>query len=257
MAGLELEDANVIEQGFAFYEPRGALFAPTDINVSPWNSKGLNGVALAGLAAHVIGKVPSPAEMHTARLTIDILGLVPRVPLEAQVRVVREGHRIQLVEVDLVAEGRPCVRATALRTRIAPSPLAEQPLAHPLPDLALARGVVPWVTMYRLEGSYLQAGPGAQWVHVQTDVVAGHPLSALERVAMVADFGSSTAPLVSPREWTFANLDISAHLTRLPQGEWILLDTTSTGVGTLAARSVTSTSNPVMSGRVRSSRMMS
>lgn len=220
--------ANRPEPGLAFYEAHDAQFVPTDINVSPWNSQGLNGVALAGLAAHVLGTVPSPADMHTARLTIDILGLVPRVPLEARVRVVREGRRVQLVEVDIEAQGRVWVRATALRSRIAPSPLAALPLSRPLPDPALARGVVPWVSMHRLEGSFAHPGPGAQWVHVHTDVVTGHALTPLERVAMVADFGSSTAPLVSPREWTFANLDISAHLTRLPQGEWILLDTTST-----------------------------
>ena len=219
------------EQTFAFYEAQGDAFVPTEINVSPWNSEGLNGVALAGLAGHVIGKVPSPAEMHTARLTIDILGLVPRVPLHAEVRIVREGRRVQLVEVDLLADGRTCVRATALRSRIAPSPITPQPLNRPPPDPATARGVVPWVVMQRLEGGFLQVGPGAQWVRIQCDVVAGQPLTPLERVAMISDFGSSTAPLVSPREWTFANLDISAHLTRLPQGEWILLETTSASSG--------------------------
>lgn len=225
---------------FAFFEPCGAQFAPTELNVSPWNSNGMNGVALAGLAAHVLAAVPTPAEMHVARLTIDILGLVPRVPLEAAVRVVREGRRVQLVEIDLSAGGRVCVRASALRCRIAPSPLAIEPLTRPLPDPAMARGVVSWVKMHRLEGGFHQPGPGAQWVLLDTDVVAGHPLTPLERVAMVADFGSSTAPLVSPRDWTFANLDISAHLTRLPQSEWILLDSTSTsaanGIGVVHTR---------------------
>jgi len=221
----------VTEQALAFYEAQGACFVPTDINISPWNAKGQNGVALAGLAGHVIGQVPCPAEMHTARLTIDILGLVPRLPLEALIRVVREGRRVQLVEVDLVAGGRTCVRATALRTRIAPSPVSDQPLIHPLPDPDKAQGKVPWVRMHRLQGSFLQVGPGAQWVQILTRVVAGHDLTPLERVAMIADFGSSTAPLVLPREWTFANLDVSAHLTRLPQGEWLLLETTSASSG--------------------------
>jgi hypothetical protein len=221
----------VSEPGCAFYEAQGAHFVPTEINVSPWNGQGLNGVALAGLAAHVIGQVPCPVEMHTARLTIDILGLVPRVPLQPQIRVVREGRRVQLVEVDLVAQDRAWVRATALRARIAPSPLSDQPLIQRWPDPASAQSKVPWVAMDRLAGGFFQIGPGAQWVCIQTEVVAGQALTPLERVAMVADFGSSTAPLVSPSEWTFANLDISAHLTRLPQGEWLLLETTSASSG--------------------------
>lgn len=216
---------------FAFYEAQGALFAPTDFNVSPWNANGLNGVALAGLAAHVLGAVPGPPDMHTGRLTIDILGLVPRVALEPQVRVLREGRRVQLIEVDLLAAGRVCVRATALRSRISPTPEANPPLSRPLPDPAKAAGKVPWVIMDRLEGSFFHVGPGAQWVNILIDVVAGHALTPLERVAMVSDFGSSTAPLVSPRDWTFANLDLAIHLTRLPQGDWLLLDAASESSG--------------------------
>lgn len=218
-------------QPLAFYAPGSPQFVPTDINFSPWNGNGQNGVALAGLAAHVIGNVPSPSAMHPARIAIDILGLVPRVPLEPRVRVVREGLRIQLIEVDLVAEGRVCVRATALRNRIVPSPEANQPLTRPLPDPSNAAGKVPWVVMHRPEGSFLEVGPGAQWIRILADVVAGHALTPLERVAMASDFGSSTAPLVSPSEWTFANLDLAAHLTRLPQGDWLLLDATSESSG--------------------------
>jgi hypothetical protein len=227
-------------QELAFYEARGAQFLPTDINVSPWDSRGQNGVALAGLAAHVIDKVVTLTQMHTARLTIDILGLVPRTPLEASVRVVRQGQRVQLVELDLIAGGRAYIRATALRTRIAPSPQSAQPLTRALPEPALARSQLPWVAMHRLEGSFHQPGPGAQWLQILADVVAGHALSQLERVAMTSDFGSSTAPLVSPKEWTFANLDIAAHLTRMPQGEWLLLETISAshgnGVGVIATQ---------------------
>ena len=224
-------ELGVTGQYFAFYEACGTDYVPTDINLSPWNGKGQNGIAMAGLAAHVICKMPSPAEMHTARLSIDILGLVPRIPVQPRLRVLREGRRVQLIEAELVADGRTYVRATALRTRIAPSPLSEPPLTRPLPDPAKARGKVPWVTMHLLEGGFAQIGPGAQWVRFCTDVVAGHPLSPLERVAMVSDFGSSVAPLVSPARWTFANHDITVHLTRLPKGEWVLMDVTSQSSG--------------------------
>ena len=227
-------------QPLAFYEAVGAHFEPSDINFSPWNNNGQSGVALAGLAAHVIGLAPSPADMHTARITIDILGLVPRVPLKPEWRIVREGRRVQLVEAELVADGRVCVRAIVLRSRIAPSPEADLPLLHPLPDPSRAEGKVPWLSMHRLEGSLFHVGPGAQWVRMLTDVVTGHALTPLERVAMVSDFGSSTAPLVSLREWTYANLDLAVHLTRLPQGDWVLLDATSessgNGTGVVHAR---------------------
>ena len=145
------------DQPFAFFEFSGTHFAPTEINVSPWNGNGQSRVALAGLAAHVIAGVPGSIDMHTARITIDILGLVPRVPVESRVRIVREGRRIQLIEAELLADNRVCVRATALRNRIALTPEAHPLLTRPLPDPTQAAGMVPWAIMHRLQGRLLDA----------------------------------------------------------------------------------------------------
>jgi len=225
------EHAAVTEPTLAFYEASGSQFVPTDIAVSPWNPHGQSGIALGGLAAHVIGQVPTPAAMHTARISIDIFGVVPRLPVEPRVRVIREGRRIQLVDAELLVDGRVQVRMTALRTRIADSPRTDHPLVHPLPDPARNQSKLPWVEIHTLAGGFRQIGPGAQWVKINASVVAGQPLAALERVAMTADFGSGAAPLVSPGIWTFANLDIAAHMTRLPRGEWMLIDVTSESGG--------------------------
>ena len=215
----------------AFYEISGSHFVPTDIAVSPWNRNGQSGIALGGLAAHVIGQVPTPAAMHTARISIDIFGVVPRAPVEHRVRILREGRRVQLVDVELLVDGRVQARMTALRARIADSPPIEPPLAHPLPDPARNHSKLPWVEIHTLAGGFSQIGPGAQWVKLNASVVAGQPLTPLEQVAMIADFGSGAAPLVSPKTWTFANLDIAAHMTRLPRGEWLLIDVVSASSG--------------------------
>ena len=219
------------EPTLAFYEASRSHYVPTDIAVSPWNPNGQSGIALAGLAAYTIGHVPTPAAMHTARISIDIFGVVPRQPVETRARVIREGRRVQLVDAELLVDGRVQARMTALRARIADSPGTENPLAHPLPDPACNHSKLPWVEIHTLTGGFRQIGPGAQWVKINASVVAGRPLAPLERVAMIADFGSGSAPLVSPKSWTFANLDIAAHLTRLPRGEWLLIDATSESSG--------------------------
>ena len=219
-------------QNLAFYEAHGDRFAPMEINVSPWNDKAQNGIAIAGLVAHLIGTTSTTAQMHCARLTIDILGQVPQVPLEPRINFIRDGRRIQLIEIVLSAGERSYVRATALRARTEQTPVQSEPLTRPLPNPAAAKGSLPWVRMHTLAGGFTQIGPGARWVQFPgLDVVAGHAMTTLERVALVSDFGSGTAPLVSPKDWSFANLDICIHLTRLPQGEWLLIDVASESSG--------------------------
>jgi len=219
-------------QNLAFYEVHDDRFAPTQINVSPWNGNAQNGIAIAGLVAHLLASNSGTTEMHCARLTIDILGVVPRVPLEPRINIIRDGRRIQLVEVMLSAAGRSYVRATALRARTEQTPEQAHPLTRRLPDPAAAEGKLPWVRMDTLAGGFMQIGPGARWVQFpRLEVVAGHAMTPLERVAMVSDFGSGTAPLASPKDWSFANLDICIHLSRLPRGEWLLIDVTSESSG--------------------------
>jgi hypothetical protein len=216
----------------AFYAREGDRFVPTGTGVSPWNGHSQNGVALAGLVAHRIDAVASPVPMHTARLTIDILGAVPMAPLDTAVRVLREGKRIQLIELELRAGDRAWVRASAVRMRTEPSPAQESPPTRLFPETPSRSGrSAPWLEMKDVQGDFAVPGPGARWVRFAGSVVAGHPLSPLERVAMLADFGSGSAPLLPIRDWTLANIDISIHLTRLPRGEWLLIDSASESAG--------------------------
>lgn len=219
----------------AFYtQANDGTFAPTGLGISAWNPRAQMGVALAGLTAHALGGVAAPASMTPVRLTIDILGAVPLEPLKAEVRVVRQGGRMQVLEVELTHGGRTWVRASALRVRIAESPVAEPPPTRAFPDPARCAETTSdsfLATTIRLQGGYPNPGPGAWWIRPKLAVVAGVPLTALEAVAMVSDFGSGVAPLVSPHDWTFANVDIALHLTREPRGEWLLVDAVSESAG--------------------------
>lgn len=225
------ERHNVTEQA-SFFVRDGQTFAPTGLAISPWNENAQMGVALSGLVAHVIDSVPTSLPMQVARLTIDILGAAPLEPLSPVVDVVREGRRIQLINVSLQAAGRTWVRASALRVRTGQSLVQAAPLTRPLPSVEQApTGNTRWAETLIVEGDHFTPGPGARWVRFTSPVVSQAPLSPLERVAMIADFGSGIAPLVSPREYTFANLDISLHLTRLPRTDWLLIDAAAESSG--------------------------
>ena len=216
----------------AFYNRDGDRFVATGIGISPWNGRSQNGVALAGLVAHALDAVPSPVPMLTTRLTIDILGAVPMTPLVASTRVLREGKRIQLIELDLLEGERPWVRASAVRMRTEPSPAQESPPTRPFTDIPSRPAQrTSWLEMKDVEGAFEVPGPGARWVRFSGSVVGGHALSPLERIAMLADFGSGTAPLLPTNKWTLANIDISIHIARLPRGDWLLIDSASESAG--------------------------
>ena len=218
----------------AFFVRDGDRFVPTGQGISPWNAKALNGVALAGLAARMVGTVPARSPMQVARLTIDILGAVPIEPLVPVVRVLRDGPRVQLVSVDLCAGDRTWVRATALRVREATSPTNQTQLTRQQPEAyaAVAEPLkVDWVETITAEGDFQSPGPASVWLRFLGRVVAGEPLGDLERMAMLSDWGSGMSSLVSPADYTFANLDIALHLVRMPRGDWLLMDAVSESAG--------------------------
>lgn len=217
--------------GFFFREQDS--YVPTGRGVSPWNGHSMGGLPIAGLCAHLIERTPTLSPMHPARLTIDILGAVPMAPLTPIVSIVREGKRIQLVDVALTIEGRIWARASALRMRVEDTPASPVPLTRPFPTM-------PWDVQHtsmsetlRVDHSETASGKGARWARFPYPVVVGDTVAPLEAAAMIADFGGGIAPLFPIRDWTFANLDISVHMTRLPRGEWLLIDaeTHSSGNG--------------------------
>ena len=55
-------------------------------------------------------------------------------------------------------------------------------------------------------------------------VVAGEQPTPLERVATAADFGNGVSSPLSYDDWLFINPDLTIHVSRLPVGEWVGLE---------------------------------
>jgi hypothetical protein len=224
----------------AFYRREGEVFVPTGLGLSPWDKRSQNGVSLAGLIAYSLESVPTRTPMLTARITLDIMGAVPMEALTPVVRILRDGPRIQLVEVELRIAGRIWVRATALRARLDESPAASTPLPRVFPADATGLKAGAWLEVLRVTDDSLPQGHLPMWVRFTCEVVEGQPLTPLQRAALIADFGAGVAPLLNFREWTSANLDITLHLARLPKFEWLLIEGVSesggNGIGLSTAR---------------------
>ena len=64
-------------------------------------------------------------------------------------------------------------------------------------------------------------------------LVAGEQPSPLERLLVVADVGNGVSAVLDWREYLFINTELTVHLLRPPEGEWIGVDavTRLDGVG--------------------------
>jgi hypothetical protein len=55
-------------------------------------------------------------------------------------------------------------------------------------------------------------------------LVPGEPLTGLQRLVTVADSASGVSAELDWSRWSFPNVDLTVHLARRPDGEWLLLD---------------------------------
>jgi hypothetical protein len=90
--------------------------------------------------------------------------------------------------------------------------------------------------------------PGKVWMRLRHPILPDEPATPLVRLVATADFGNGVSAELPFEEYLFINADLSIHLWRAPQGEWIGLDarTLLHGGGTGTAESVLhDTSGPV------------
>jgi hypothetical protein len=67
-------------------------------------------------------------------------------------------------------------------------------------------------------------GPGRVWMRLRHPLLPGEELSPLARLAATADFCNGVSAALPFERFLFINADLTIHLQRLPQGEWIGLD---------------------------------
>ncbi len=189
--------------------------------------------------------------MHIARVTIDLMRPVPVAPLTLQTEILREGRKIQLCAVRLLADGVVVAGATVLKIKAQaltlPADVTDPPVMFPGPDLLGEENpdfsgspFVRGISMRAARGRFGMRGPGAIWYRVDRPLVEGFGVSQAMRAVVAADLCNGTSAALDFREWTFINADLSVSLARQPVGDWILVDAEtcigSDGAGFAAAR---------------------
>jgi hypothetical protein len=220
----------------AIYNVEGNTIQTSAFAGGPWDPRLQHGAAPSSLICWTVERLPAPVPMRVARLTVDLMRPVPVAPLNVETEILREGKKIQLVAVRLLADGKEVVRATALRIRkqdaVLPVDRPFPPLDLPPPEdgadaLGGAMSSTPFLSgleMRNVKGAFNTPGPAAIWYRASRPIVEGAELSPLMRAIIAADFCNGTSAFLAFKHWTVINADLTLSLAREPVGEWILLD---------------------------------
>ncbi len=220
----------------AVFQVDGAEIIPSRYASGPWDPTMQHGSAPTALVTWIAENIPTPAPMHIARVTMDLLRPVPVAPLTYETEIIRQGRKIQLCAVRLLAQGVLVAKATVLKIRSLPEPfdlpatVVNEPLDLPLPDTVdddtsaqSTSGFITGMSMRAVKGAFGKAGSGGIWFRVNRPIVAGQPVSQVVRAVVASDFSNGVSAMLSSRKWTFLNADLSVFLSRPPVGEWILV----------------------------------
>ncbi len=204
----------------------GGAWDPADQHIAP----------AMGLLAHVV-ELDRDARrtdgLVLARLSYDIHGTIPVDVVDTEVRVLRAGRTIELVEALLRHGGRIALslRAWLMRrydtTVLAGSALSSIPGPEEMPSwdpsAVWPGGFVASLEVRRAE---VEPGRAAFWMRPSERLVEGEPVGVTPRAAALFDLANGMTVRADPREVVFLNVDLSAHLLDAPDGEWLGFDTT-------------------------------
>lgn len=223
----------------AIFAREGAAYRATAFAAGPWHPRLQHGGAPSALAVHAAERLPTLAPMRVARVTVELLRPVPVDLIHVEAEVLREGRKIQLVQVRLLHDGTEVTRATVLRIRTTteqplPEGVAMPPVGSAPEEVAsdasfrgLTRDAVNFGANFdvrRIRGGFGELGPGQAWFRQHRATVAGEDTTPAMRAMAVADFSNGIAPVLPFAEWTFLNADLTVSFARMPEGEWIFSD---------------------------------
>ncbi len=212
-----------------------ALFRPSRHVRGAWNPADQHIAPAMGLLAHVV-ELDRDARrrdgLALARLSYDIFGTIPVDVVETEVRVVRPGRSIELVEAVLRQDARSVL---SLRAWLMQPGDTTRLAGTPLPNIPPPDEMAPWEPAKDWPGDFLESvevrraqvrpGRAAYWVRTTQPLVEGEPVSPTARAAGLLDLANGMTVRVSPKEVAFPNIDLTAHFIQEPPDGWLGFDT--------------------------------
>jgi hypothetical protein len=236
----------------------GEQFLPTEQARGPWDPNALHGGAPAALITAAFERMQPGAELRIGRLSFEYLRPVPLAPLTLSTEIVRPGKRVQELAAELRAGDQLVARASALRVQAVPDEAEAAAVAArqatqagpgedarvdpdadpdaPMPPPAsgeLKRFALNESTGESFAGTAMEMrwlgdpwlpGPGRVWQRLRHPLLPGQQPTPLARLAATADFCNGVSATLPFDRFLFINADLTIHLQRIPEGEWIGLD---------------------------------
>jgi hypothetical protein len=229
-----------VSEHLSLYVRDGDAFFGTSATGGPWQDGSQSGGAVLALLGHVLEDVPTLVPMSLSRLTVDIVRPVPvAAPLHVASEVLREGKKIQVVDLTIRADEVVTTRARALRIRDLdlrdldgmPNSTSEANPAAAIPPPEQLKSVADFegAASFLLHGAELRRaeepidGVHSVWCRLRIPVVAGESVRATSRAALPLDLANLLGVRLLPDRATSINPDVTGHLTRAPVGEWVAL----------------------------------
>lgn len=212
-----------------------AAFRPTEHVAGAWNPNEQHISPSIGLLTHLV-EVDRDSRrsdgMQIARISCDIMGTVPLDTMSYEILVVRPGRTIELVEGRLLYAGRVIV-AARFWLMLATDTAAIS--ASPLPAIPAPADVPEWNGSQVWPGGYIESifarrdesepGRAITWLRTETDLVEDTQASTLARAVGLFDTANGVTVRAQPEDVMFPNVDLTAHLFRMPTPGWLGFDT--------------------------------
>lgn len=224
-----------LAEGDFYYEVLGdGRFRSTIHAQGAWNEHEQHMAPASGIMADRLARHEPREDMRMARLSYEILGLIPGGEFEIVASTLRPGRTIELVQAELVSGGRTAIRATAWRmiTSDTSAIAAFEDPRIPAPEdcepydaaAVWPGGYIASLHMRIAEGH--RAGSGTVWLRTDYPLTDRADSGDLARLVGLVDTANGIAARVPPGKgsYAFPNLDLQIHMYRQPEGEWLGLD---------------------------------
>ncbi|SUA55639.1 thioesterase family protein [Oligella urethralis] len=214
-----------------------ANYQPTIHSQGAWNAHEQHMAPASGVMSYELELFQPRDDMIYGRLGFDILGLIPLKDFTITTRNIRPGKTIELIESSLSCEGKVAIVLRAWRVMkndtSTVASVADEPITprNEMVEWTALKGV--WAGGYIASisdhiRSNRERRPGCAQVWLSNDLamVEGVATSSFVKLMGMVDTSNGVAvSQQSPFSHMFPNVDLQIHLYRLPQGQWLGLNT--------------------------------
>jgi Thioesterase-like superfamily len=217
----------------AFYVRRGEdRFVSTLHSQGAWQPGEQHLAPASGLLlAEVERRLPS--SKLVSRASFDVLGLIHSGEFSVDVRMVRPGRSIELIEASMQHGSLTSIRAHIWRLAASDTSRVQgvewTPLPPPegMPKLAFSSvwggGYV--ASLEARQESSARAGRGQSWLRTNRVLVAGEADPPVAGFLKLVDTANGLVIREQPGKVFFANVDLTVHFFRQPEAGWVGFDT--------------------------------